>query len=195
MASNIMVQCSDIVPRLGTFEDGELPPHEMQEVARHLASCASCEETLADYSSVGRLLRDITPAPALDGFTMAVQARIERLRPLLRVRLSRWFETQSERFGNGVAIALAMAAAAILTVIITTPLARNMLGAGHHVAMVAMRNPSPLAQDTAKSPEAMASAISGEPSTIISKLASSNPDIAVWSEPSQGTTVIWLPDQ
>ncbi len=195
MAPNIMAQCDDIAPLLGTFEDGELAPHEMQEVARHLAGCANCEETLAGYSNVGRLLREAATAPALDGFAIAVQARIEQLRPPLRVRMGRWFGAHRERFGGGMAVAFAMAAAAILTVVITTPFARNMVGAGSHVTQLATRNARTLAGDTAKSSAAIASATSGEPSTIISKLESSNPDVAVWSEPSQDTTVIWLPDQ
>lgn len=199
MAHSIMAQCNDIAPLLGTFEDGELPPHQMQEVARHLAICASCEETLAGYSKIGRLLRDTAPAPALDGFALAVQARIEQLRPPFRVRLNRWLDTRRERFGTGVAMAFAMAAAAILTVVITTPFARNMVGAGNDVTQVAMREAHTITHDaaklSAKSSEAIASATNGEPSTIISKLESSNPDVAVWSEPSQDTTVIWLPDQ
>jgi anti-sigma factor RsiW len=195
MAPNIMAQCDDIAPLLGTFEDGELAPHEMQEVARHLAGCANCEETLAGYSNVGRLLREAATAPALDGFAIAVQARIEQLRPPLRVRMGRWFGAHRERFGGGMAVAFAMAAAALLTVVITTPFARNMVGAGSHVTQLATRNARALARDTAKSSAAIASATSGEPSTIISKLESSNPDVAVWSEPSQDTTVIWLPDQ
>jgi anti-sigma factor RsiW len=195
MAPNIMAQCDDIAPLLGTFEDGELAPHEMQEVARHLAGCANCEETLAGYSNVGRLLREAATAPALDGFAIAVQARIEQLRPPLRVRMGRWFGAHRERFGGGMAVAFAMAAAAILTVVITTPFARNMVGAGSHVTHLATRNARALAGDTAKSSAAIASATSGKPSTIISKLESSNPDVAVWSEPSQDTTVIWLPDQ
>jgi anti-sigma factor RsiW len=195
MAPNIMAQCDDIAPLLGTFEDGELAPHEMQEVARHLAGCANCEETLAGYSNVGRLLREAATAPALEGFAIAVQARIEQLRPPLRVRLGRWFGAHRERFGGGMAVAFAMAAAAVLTIVITTPFARNMVGAGSHVTQLATRNARALARDTAKSSAAIASATSGEPSTIISKLESSNPNVAVWSEPSQDTTVIWLPDQ
>jgi anti-sigma factor RsiW len=195
MAPNIMAQCDDIAPLLGTFEDGELAPHEMQEVARHLAGCANCEETLAGYSNVGRLLREAATAPALDGFAIAVQARIEQLRPPLRVRMGRWFGAHRERFGGGMAVAFAMAAAAILTVVITTPFARNMVGAGSHVTQLTTRDARALARDTAKSSAAIASATSGEPSTIISKLESSNPDVAVWSEPSQDTTVIWLPDR
>ncbi len=195
MAPDFTAQCDEIAPLLGPFQDGELRPHLMKEVARHLASCTSCEETLAGYSRLGAILRETAPEPALDGFAMAVQARIEQLRPPLRVRLGRWFETQRERFGNGLAVASAMAFAAILTVIITTPFARNMVGAGDHAAQVAVRDARMLARDTAKSSGALASAASGEPGTIISKLETSNPDVAVWSEPSQDTTVIWLPDQ
>ena len=190
-----MVQCNEITPLLGTFEDGELAPHEMQEVARHLASCRSCEDALAGYSTLGRLLRDAEPPPPLDGFAMAVQARLEQLRPPLRVRFGRRLGTWSERFGGGVAIAFAMAATAILTVVITTPLARNMIGAGNHVTQVAKRDANAIAREAAETPVALASAAIGEPGTIISKLETSNPKVAVWSEPSQGTTVIWLPDQ
>ena len=96
-------------------------------------------------------------------------------------------------------MAFAMAAAAVLTVVVTTPLARNMIGAGNHVAQVAMRDAQALKRSAngslGKSLRAMASVASREPSTIISKLETSNPDVAVWSEPSQDTTVIWLPDQ
>jgi anti-sigma factor RsiW len=194
MSPGTIAQCSEIAPLLGAFEDDELQPHEMQEVARHLAGCKACEETLAGYSTLGRLLRDAAPVPSLDGFAMAVQARIERLRPPLRVRLGRWFEIQRERFGSGVTMAFAMAAAAILTVVITSPFARNLIGAGSHDTKVAVRGARALARDAAKLPAELAAA-SSEPSTIISKLETSNPDVAVWSEPSQDTTVIWLPDQ
>lgn len=190
-----MVQCNEIAPLLGTFEDGELQPHEMQEVARHLASCRNCEEALAGFSTLGRLLRDAVPLPALDGFAMAVQGRLEQLRPPLRLRLGRRLGTWRDRFGGGAAVALAMAVAAILTVVITTPLARNMVGAGNQVTQVAKSDARAIARYAAQAPAALASAAVGEPGTIISKLETSNPDIAVWSEPSQGTTVIWLPDQ
>src|SRR5581483_520106 len=165
-----MAQCSEIDPLLGAFDDGELEAHEMREVARHLAHCAACEETLAAYGNLGRLLRDAAPVPPLDGFARAVQSRIERLRPPMRVRLGRWLETMGERFGAAAGLALA---AAVLAVVIVTPLARNLLGSGDQAIQVAMR----------------------EPSTIISQLETSNPDVAVWSEPAQDTTVIWLPDR
>ncbi|HTQ23905.1 MAG TPA: zf-HC2 domain-containing protein [Candidatus Binataceae bacterium] len=190
-----MAQCDDIASLLGAFEDGELAPQEMHEVALHLASCKNCDLTLAAYANLGGLLRDAAPAPSLDGFATAVQARIERLRPPLRVRLGRWFEDLRERYGNAAAMAFAMGAAAVLTVVLTTPLARNMLGARERAIQVAARDAKALKDDTGKSLAEMAAVASREPSAIISKLETSNPDVAVWSEPSQDTTVIWLPDQ
>ena len=190
-----MAQCDDIASLLGAFEDGELAPQEMHEVALHLASCKNCDLTLAAYANLGGLLRDAAPAPSLDGFATAVQARIERLRPPLRVRLGRWFEDLRERYGNAAAMAFAMGAAAVLTVVLTTPLARNMLGARERAIQVAARDAEALKDDTGKSLAEMAAVASREPSAIISKLETSNPDVAVWSEPSQDTTVIWLPDQ
>ena len=190
-----MAQCDDIAPLLGAFEDGELAPHEMHEVARHLASCKNCDLALAAYTNVGGLLRDGAPKPSLEGFATAVQARIERLRPPLGVRLGRWLENLRERYGNAVAMAFAIGAAALLTVVLTTPLARSMLGVRGRAIQVATRDAKALKQDAGRSLAAMAAAASHEPSTIISKLETSNPDVAVWSEPSQDTTVIWLPDQ
>jgi len=190
-----MAQCDDIAPLLGAFEDGELAPQEMHEVALHLASCKNCDLTLAAYTNLGGLLRDAAPAPSLDGFAMAVQARIERLRPPFRVRVGRWLEDLRERYGSAAAMAFAMGVAALLTVVVATPFARNMLGGRDRVLQVAARDTNALKEDAAKSLEAMASAAAREPSTIISKLETSNPDVAVWSGPSQDTTVIWLPDQ
>jgi anti-sigma factor RsiW len=187
-----MAQCSEIAPLLGAFDDGELEAHEMREVARHLAHCAACEETLAAYGNLGRLLRDAAPVPPLDGFARAVQSRIERLRPPMRVRLGRWLETMGERFGAAAGLALA---AAVLAVVIVTPLARNLLGSGDQAIQVAMREASTVASEAAPAAENLAAAARSEPSTIISQLETSNPDVAVWSEPAQDTTVIWLPDR
>jgi len=190
-----MPQCDDIAPLLGAFEDGELAPQEMHAVALHLASCKNCDLTLAAYANLGGLLRDAARAPSLDGLATAVQARIERLRPPLRVRVGRWFEELRERYGNAAAMALAMGAAAVLTVVVVTPFARDLLSVRDRAVQVATRDAKALKGDASKSLEAMAAAASREPSTVISKLETSNPDVAVWSEPSQDTTVIWLPDQ
>jgi Putative zinc-finger len=187
-----VTQCSEISPLLGAFEDGELEPHEMQEVARHLARCQMCEKVLASYATVGRLLRDTVAIPTLDGFGEAVHARLEHLRPPLITRIGRWFDSLGERFGTAAGFAVAMATAAVLTIVLVTPLVRNITGTGHRDLTIAGRESGP--NINASSPAILAAAGS-EPGTVISRLETSNPDVAVWSEPSQGTTVIWLPDQ
>ena len=74
-----MADCGEIGMMLGAFEDSELEPNEMQEVAFHLARCETCTGILADYSTLGRNLRSITDAPSLAGFSNAVIARVDRL--------------------------------------------------------------------------------------------------------------------
>src|SRR5258708_24082739 len=85
-----MAECSEIGLMLGAFEDAELEPNEMQEVAYHLARCESCTSILTDYSSLGRELRSITTAPALAGFSRAVIARIDRLPQPFFLRIERF---------------------------------------------------------------------------------------------------------
>lgn len=189
-----MTRCDDIAQLLGAFQDGELPPHGMREVARHLASCKGCEQAAESYSAIGRMLRDAAPTPDLEGFAGAVLARLENLRPSLLTRFSHWLDARRERFGLVSAMAFA-AAAAVLTIAIATPLAHYMLSAGDHAAQMAARDVHAVARQAANAPAALASAAGSEPGVIISKLETSNPDVAVWSEPTQGTTVIWLPDQ
>ncbi|HLK86106.1 MAG TPA: zf-HC2 domain-containing protein [Candidatus Binataceae bacterium] len=193
-AINIMTQCDDIAQLLGAFQDGELPAHGMREVARHLAGCKGCEEAAESYSAIGRMLRDAAPAPDLEGFAGAVLARLDNLRPSLLTRFGHWLDVRRERFGVVTAMAFAAAAAAV-TIAIATPFAHYMMSAGNRAAQIAARDVHVVAQQAANAPAALASAAGSEPGVIISKLETSNPDVAVWSEPTQGTTVIWLPDQ
>lgn len=197
-----MALCSEISPLLGAFEDSELEPHEMQEVARHLADCANCEKDLTAITTLGRLLRDSAPEPPLDGFAQAVQIRIEHLRPPLHTRIGRWLADISERFGAGAGLVAAGAVAALLAIVIATPFAHNLVTSGghsaevaSHSAEVASRDVSRLTEKALEEPQTLAEAASNEPSTIISQLESSDPDVAVWTGPRRDTTVIWLPDQ
>jgi anti-sigma factor RsiW len=196
MALSTMSECEDVAPLIGAFQDGELPVDAMKKVAHHLAVCKTCEAAQASYSSIGRILRETTPEPDLSGFTSAVQTRIAHIHVPLRTRLGRWLGAQRERFGGAPLMAFAMAAAAIATVLIVSPLAHNFVGAGHdHSAQVVANTAQNIGSEFANAPESFARAMTAEPTTIISKLETSNPDVAVWSEPTQDTTVIWLPDQ
>jgi anti-sigma factor RsiW len=190
-----MALCNEIGPLLGAFEDGELEPNEMQEVARHLAVCASCEKDLSAITTLGRMLRDSAPEPPLDGFAQAVQSRIEHLRPPLHTRIARWFADLGERFGAGAGLVAAGAVAAFLAIVIATPLARNLVASGGQPEQVAATSVGTVAQKAVAARESLASAANSEPSAIISQLESSDPDVAVWTGPRRDTTVIWLPDQ
>jgi hypothetical protein len=106
---------------LGPFEDGELEPHEMQEVARHLAGCPACETELADYRSLAVALRGASPIPSLAGFSNAVVNRIDQLPVPFRRRLRRYVTSFADGIGATFATGFAAAAVAVITAVILTP--------------------------------------------------------------------------
>jgi anti-sigma factor RsiW len=198
-----MAECSEISLMLGAFEDAELEPNEMQEVAYHLARCPSCSEILSEYSTVGRELRSLTPAldfsaPNMAGFADAVIARIDRLPQPWFTRVQRYFGRGADFFGSGFAWGGAVAAVAMLTMILMTPyvqqVASRKLGAptaaSNQIAAATVAQPSIGA--SANDDSSMAD---NDSHAVISRLESGNPSVAVWSEPRKDTTVIWLPDQ
>ncbi len=206
-----MSDCNQISLLLGPFEDGELEPHEMQEVARHLATCSSCEELLGDYNAVGRELREVIAIPPLTGFAAAVDARIAELKTPLRERIGAFFESLNERWAAAFAMVSMAGAVAVLTALVLTPYLRRSMDSGmQNAPMAKMEMPAgpSLAstttdQDSTRAivptdtePRQLASnpsAMSGDSHTVIKKLESEIPTTAVWSEPENGTTVIWLP--
>ncbi len=194
-----MAECGEISMMLGAFEDSELEPNEMQEVAYHLARCESCTGVLADYSTLGRDLRSITRAPSLAGFSSAVIARIDRLPQPVLTRIERFFRRQFESVGTGFAWGSAVVAAAVVTIILMTPYAEQFANRGAMPTIVASSNHNVA---PAPAPAQMADAATSEPTMAdndshadISRLESENHSVAVWSEPRRDTTVIWLPDQ
>jgi anti-sigma factor RsiW len=116
-----MARCDDIKLLLGPFEDGELEPHEMQEVARHVVGCSDCEGELADYRTLAVTLRGVAPMPDLAGFAAAVLARIEELPIHFGVRIRRYLTSFSDGIGATIATGLAAAAVAVVTAVILTP--------------------------------------------------------------------------
>lgn len=211
-----MIECEEAIVLLGSFEDGELAPPEMQEVARHLAGCPACEAALADYRSIGSLLREHVAEPALDGFAAAVNARIGRIRIPLHIRVTGYFDRLGERLGPVAAMGMAAAVAAVITVALVTPYARYLGGqnAPATPAVIANAHDSPtpamtLAHNDSREGDAgnamfssphndMTAAPEDNPNdseAIISRLESDSPSVAVWSEPRTDTTVIWVPEQ
>ena len=193
-----MADCGEIGMMLGAFEDSELEPNEMQEVAFHLARCETCTSVLADYSTLGRNLRSITDAPSLAGFSNAVIARVDRLPQPVLTRIERFLRRQLDSVGAGFAWGGAVAAAAIVTIILMTPYAEQFANRGAKPATsvaTAEHGAAPasnqLAQATADEP----TMADNDSHADISRLESENHSVAVWSEPRRDTTVIWLPDQ
>jgi anti-sigma factor RsiW len=194
-----MAECGEISMMLGAFEDSELEPNEMQEVAFHLARCESCTGILADYSTLGRDLRSVAAEPSLAGFSSAVIARVDRLPQPVLTRIARFLRRQvdSVSVGSGIAWGSAVAVAAIMTIVLITPYAEQFANRAAHSTAIANSDRS-----AALAPAQVANATANEPTMAdndshadISRLESENHSVAVWSEPRRDTTVIWLPDQ
>jgi negative regulator of sigma E activity len=90
----------------------------------------------------------------------------------------------------------AVAAVALMTIFLMTPLAQQFANRSQHSTVIAKAEP----QTVAVAPNEVAAA--DEPTMAdndshadISRLESANHSVAVWSEPRRDTTVIWLPDQ
>jgi anti-sigma factor RsiW len=186
-----MADCSEISLMLGAFDDNELEPHEMQEVAFHLARCEDCTTQLSDYSAIGRQLRSVCAPPELNGFAAAVRERIDSLPVPLGVRVSRWFAGVRETFPTALALSAATGVAALLTVLIATPYVQHFLM--HRTDQVQIAKiVKPQLQQIA---QANKRAVTNDSEADISRLETDSPNVAVWSEPQDDTTVIWLPDQ
>jgi anti-sigma factor RsiW len=191
-----MAECGEISMMLGAFEDSELEPNEMQEVAFHLARCESCTGLLADYSTLGRNLRSFATEPSLAGFSSAVIARVDRLPQPVLTRIERFLRRQLDSVGSGIAWGGAVAAAAILTIMLMTPYARQFANRGTQPTVVASSNSgAPTTNQAANAAANEPTMADNDSHADISRLESENHSVAVWSEPRRDTTVIWLPDQ
>jgi anti-sigma factor RsiW len=200
-----MAECSEIALMLGAFEDGELEPHEYQSVALHLAHCDRCTAELAEYSAIGRELRTAVAEPELAGFAAGVMRRIDSLPVPFSTRVSRFMSRLGEQFGSGFGMATAAAVAAIITVILASPFARNLEQNASTLPQLASRQVAKVEQSVEQSAEQAPVQLASAPGdmnataedsqAVISRLESEIPSVAVWSEPQNDTTVIWLPDQ
>ncbi len=207
-----MANCSEIAPLLGSFEDSELDPREMQEVARHLAHCHACEATLNEFESIGNHLRAVAIQPALADFVTNVQRRIEEARVPLRVRIRLSLDRLSERWA--AALALPTAALALgAWVLLFAPYAQRYFQRGPEPGVVAntqgpagissprdanlaaaTQGPNEGSEPEAQEVASGAAPMGDSPQTVISRLEARTPNVAVWSEPETKTTVIWMPD-
>lgn len=210
-----MARCEDIELLLGPFEDGELEPHEMQEVARHTATCSACEGVLADYRTMAVTLRRSQPIPNLDSFASGVMARIQQMHlptPVPEMK-RRWSGVISDWFANTIMMGGLAAAVAIITAVVVTPELSSWLrhSTAHASPVLAMAAPAaktippsasknpgqavdPSDAEPDNGPVVMANN-NGDAGTDIRSLQSDSSSVAVWTAPETKTTVVWVPDQ
>jgi len=121
-----MTSCGEIRLLLGPFDDGELEPHEMEDVAFHVVGCGECKAALEDYRALGVALRDVVTVPPLDGFAQAVVARLTPRRIPVHARVARWWDSLG-RLAAVVEFAGVAAATAFLTLRIAAPDVRQFV--------------------------------------------------------------------
>jgi len=179
-----VAHCDDIAPLLSAFNDGELTPHETNQVAEHLDGCESCKATVLDYLLLGHHLRTAAAMPSLDGFTERVMKGIADTHRPFRGRLLNRFEDLRERWVAAVSLMGTAMAVAALALVLAEPHAIQRLV---H-AFSGAPEPEPVVANN--EPESQPAA--GE--AYISRLEAKPSSVATWSEPDTKTTVIWLAD-
>jgi anti-sigma factor RsiW len=197
-----IVQCNDIAPILGAFEDGELSPEQFRKVESHLADCRRCEAELAATAALGNELRAVAIHPSLEGFTNAVLARLTEPAPQLHVRIRRYFEGLRERLGAAVAIGAAGLVTAALTALILTPYAYRLATGGSSAQIASISAPVETASAApANTVEVVEHEISPEmaasgrdPRVMLSSLDSREPAVATWSAPETDPDLTFVSD-
>lgn len=205
-----MAHCDDIAPLLSAFNDGELSPHESNQVAEHLNGCEVCKSTVLDYLLLGHHLRTATPLPDLGGFTERVMEGIAGTRRPLRDRLLNRLEAWRERWVAAVSVmGAAMAVAALAMVLAgphSLPRVADVLSGSSPKTATTVSNGATNVSNTATTvtfndenmsptpdvPPFVPDHPSGE--AYISRLEARPASVATWSEPDTKTTVIWLAD-
>jgi anti-sigma factor RsiW len=83
--------CTDVEQLLGAFVDTELPPPRLLDVARHAATCSSCDGVIRELTELRASLAALLESEArqldLSGVWPAVDAVIDRQGPI-RPRLT-----------------------------------------------------------------------------------------------------------
>jgi anti-sigma factor RsiW len=179
----MMPACDQVKLLLGPFDDGELEPHEMEDVAFHVVSCGACKAALDDYRLLGVALRDCLPQPAVAGFTAAVLKRIDQVPQPLRVRWRHYLDAFAEHVGSTVSLVAAGACAALITAWLAS-YAPRLLHRSSNLAQIASADKNEIKRQSEQTPGATQNASAPE---------SQSPMIALSNDPT--TTVIWLPTQ
>ncbi|HEX8170813.1 MAG TPA: methylated-DNA--[protein]-cysteine S-methyltransferase [Thermoanaerobaculia bacterium] len=57
------MRCRSVLTRIDAMRTGELPAREAAHLHEHLATCSSCDESLADVTTIARGLKSLAAAP------------------------------------------------------------------------------------------------------------------------------------
>jgi hypothetical protein len=214
-----MASCSEIRLLLGPFDDGELEPHEMEEVAFHVVGCVECKAELEDCRALGVALRRVVIDPRLDNFAQSVMARLEPRWLPLGVRAAQWWNSLG-RLASVIEFTGVAAVTAALTLVIIGPNVRNFVDRHAErpteslkIATIAPSRPiQTVSSVTRSAPNERPAFTAPDPNLanvadqgrieaardlqeMVSQLgAGQSPSVAVWSEPRTDTTVVWVPD-
>jgi anti-sigma factor RsiW len=198
-----LAHCDDIAPLLGAFNDGELAPHQAEQVTSHLDGCEACKETVLDYLMLGHHLRSAAAMPSLEGFSDSVLKAIEGSRRPFRDRLHYHFAQLRESWVAAVSLTGAALATAALALVLAEPQTVSRLSAMlGRSAQPSGRSeqasgPSEIVKNspgTSAPSSSLEVPSSSNSETFISRLEAKPPSVAMWSEPDNKTTVIWLGD-
>jgi len=121
-----MTSCGEVRLLLGPFDDGELEPNEMEDVAFHVVGCGECKAALEDYRALGVALRSVVTVPPLDNFAQAVTARLAPRRIPVGARVAQWWNSIG-RLASVIEFAGVAAATAVLTLLIAGPDVRKFV--------------------------------------------------------------------
>jgi anti-sigma factor RsiW len=190
-----MVDCTEVTELLGPFRDGELDPHQVTFVARHLSTCTRCEVLLSEICDLGETLRASVCEPCLDGFTENVLKRVALLHEPLYRRLRRQLAALNWDWPIAVtsaSMATALASWLALITFVNPVTAPNEPAASSGVTEVA-GGAQQFAQPLGLAVPYDASQTRDQ--VIISRLETDRRHVALWSEPEGRTTVIWLPEE
>ncbi len=172
--------CPDVAQLLDAFVDTELPPAQLLDVARHAASCATCDGAIRDLTALRQSVAALVEREArqldLSGIWPAIDAA-----------------TAPRRSARVVALQRAVPAAPVWGALLALAASLFFWFSG-----ATRQAPDQIAGSIADRQVASASstapglAIGSGNHAYIDRLAGK--DIAVRREPKSGTTIIWVDD-
>ncbi len=159
------INCHDFARRFDGFLDGEMDAHSLRSMAIHASHCESCGADLEHAESMQELL------------LRAVEAEADRIDS---PRLWRGIESRLEPCAARSCAACGVGGGVALGAGGARSRRRGRAGRGVSAALLARRGP--VGSDPAVA----------DNHAQIDRIESSAPHVAVWSEPAEHTTAIWV---